>query len=214
MSDHADPSPGEEVDVSRRKFLVAATAVTGGVGVVLAATPFVKSWQPSERARALGAPYELDVSKLEPGQMTTVTWRKRPIYVVRRTPEMVAALPKNDGLLKDPSSAESKQPDYAKNEMRALKAEYLVLVATCTHLGCLPKQHFEPGDAALGADWPGGFFCPCHGSKFDLAGRVFNGSPASLNLEVPPYNFSDDKTLVVGVDSAGKGPAAAQQGAA
>jgi ubiquinol-cytochrome c reductase iron-sulfur subunit len=212
MSDHADPSPGE-VDVSRRKFLVAATAVTGGVGVVLAATPFVKSWQPSERARALGAPYELDVSKLEPGQMATVTWRKRPIYVVRRTPEMVAALSKNDGFLKDPSSAESNQPEYAKNEMRARKAEYLVLIATCTHLGCLPKQHFEPGDAALGADWPGGFFCPCHGSKFDLAGRVFNGSPASINLEVPPYTFSDDRTLVVGIDSAGNAPAA-QQGAA
>ena len=201
MSDHADEAPGE-VDVSRRKFLVAATAITGGVGVVLAATPFVASWKPSERARAMGAPYELDVSKLEPGQMTTVTWRKKPIYVVRRTPEMVANLGKNDGVLKDPASAESDQPEYAKNEARALKPEILVLIATCTHLGCLPKQHFEPGDAALGADWPGGFFCPCHGSKFDMAGRVMAGSPASLNLAIPPYSFPDDNTVLIGVDTA------------
>ena len=201
MSDHADEAPGE-VDVSRRKFLVAATAITGGVGAVLAATPFVASWKPSERARAMGAPYELDVSKLEVGQMTTVTWRKKPIYVVRRTPEMVANLGKNDGVLKDPASAESDQPEYAKNEARALKPEILVLIATCTHLGCLPKQHFEPGDAALGADWPGGFFCPCHGSKFDMAGRVMAGSPASLNLAIPPYSFPDDNTVLIGVDTA------------
>ena len=208
MSDHADEAPGE-VDVSRRKFLVAATAITGGVGAVLAATPFVASWKPSERARAMGAPYELDVSKLEVGQMTTVTWRKKPIYVVRRTPEMVANLGKNDGVLKDPASAESDQPEYAKNEARALKPEILVLIATCTHLGCLPKQHFEPGDAALGADWPGGFFCPCHGSKFDMAGRVMAGSPASLNLAIPPYSFPDDNTVLIGVDTA-----AAAKGAA
>jgi ubiquinol-cytochrome c reductase iron-sulfur subunit len=200
MTDQADALPGE-VDVSRRKFLVAATAATGGVGVVLAAVPFVASWKPSERARALGAPYELDVSKLEPGQMTTISWRKLPIYVVRRTPDMVAGLPKIDPILKDPGSAESAQPDYAKNPARALNAEFLVVIATCTHLGCLPKQHFTPGDASLGADWPGGFFCPCHGSKFDMAGRVFNGSPASLNLAIPPYSFRDEQTLVVGVDA-------------
>lgn len=208
MSDHADEAPGE-VDVGRRKFLVAATAITGGVGVVLAATPFVASWKPSERARAMGAPYELDVSKLEAGQMTTVTWRKLPIYVVRRTPEMVANLGKNDSVLKDPASAESAQPEYAKNEARALKPEILVVIATCTHLGCLPKQHFEPGDAAMGADWPGGFFCPCHGSKFDMSGRVMAGSPASLNLAIPPYSFPDDNTVLIGVDAA-----TAAQGAA
>ncbi len=208
MSDHADEAPGE-VDVSRRKFLVAATAITGGVGVVLAATPFVASWKPSERARAMGAPYELDVSKLEPGQMTTVTWRKKPIYVVRRTPEMVANLGKNDAVLKDPASAESEQPDYAKNVSRALKPEILVMIATCTHLGCLPKQHFEPGDAVMGADWPGGFFCPCHGSKFDMAGRVMNGSPASVNLVIPPYSFPDDNTVLIGVDTATAGQGAA-----
>jgi ubiquinol-cytochrome c reductase iron-sulfur subunit len=212
MTEYADAAPGE-VDVSRRKFLVAATAATGGVGFVLAATPFVKSWQPSERARAMGAPYELDVSKLEPGQMTTITWRKLPIYVVRRTPEMVAKLPSVDPVLKDPASAESDQPEYAKNAGRALNPEFLVVIATCTHLGCLPKQHFTPGDAALGADWPGGFFCPCHGSKFDMAGRVFKGAPASVNLVIPPYSFSDDKTLVVGVD-ANSAPATADQGAA
>ncbi len=200
MTDHADALP-VEIDVSRRKFLVAATAATGGVGVVLAAVPFVASWKPSERARALGAPYELDVSKLEPGQMVTVTWRKKPIYVVRRTPEMIAALPKVDAVLKDPASAESEQPEYAKNRVRALNPEFLVVIATCTHLGCLPKQHFTPGDPTLGADWPGGFFCPCHGSKFDMAGRVFNGSPASVNLAIPPYSFRDERTLVVGVDA-------------
>ena len=211
MTDHADAAPAE-VDVSRRKFLIAATAATGGVGVVLAATPFVKSWQPSERARALGAPYELDVSKLEPGQMTTISWRKLPIYVVRRTPEMVAKLPSVDSILKDPTSENSAQPEYTRNASRAVNPEYLVVIATCTHLGCLPKQHFVPGDAALGADWPGGFFCPCHGSKFDMAGRVFNGSPASLNLAIPPYSFKDEKTLLVGVDSDAAG--AADQGAA
>lgn len=200
MTDHADALPGE-VDLSRRKFLVAATAATGGVGVVLAAVPFVSSWKPSERARALGAPYELDVTKLEPGQMVTFTWRKRPIYVVRRTPEMLAALPKVDRLLKDPASAESEQPEYTKNPVRALNPEFLVVVATCTHLGCLPKQHFTPGDPTLGADWPGGFFCPCHGSKFDMAGRVFSGSPASVNLVIPPYSFRDERTLVVGIDA-------------
>lgn len=193
--------PQEEVDVSRRKFLTAATAATGAVGAVFAATPFVLSWKPSERARALGLPTEIDISKLEVGQMVTSMWRKQPIYVVRRTPEMVAALPKADSQLKDPKSESSEQPAYARNEQRSIKPEFLVLYATCTHLGCLPKQHFVPGEAALGADWPGGFFCPCHGSKFDLAGRVFAGSPASVNLRVPPHSYVDDLTLLIGVDA-------------
>jgi ubiquinol-cytochrome c reductase iron-sulfur subunit len=190
----------QEVDQSRRRFLTAATVATGAVGAAFAITPFIKSWNPSERARALGAPTEVDVSKIEPGQMVVTSWRKQAIYVVHRTPEMVAALPQNDARLKDPASADSEQPDYAKNEMRSAKADYLVLIGICTHLGCLPKQHFERGDAALGADWPGGFFCPCHGSKFDLAGRVFEGSPASVNLRVPPYEYRGD-TLVIGVDA-------------
>lgn len=189
-------------DTSRRKFLLGATVALGAVGAAFVATPFVASWKPSERARALGAPAELDLSKIEAGQMTTVTWRKQPIYVVRRTPEMVESLPKNDPRLKDPKSESSDQPDYAKNEMRSRRKDVLVLIGTCTHLGCLPKSRFEPGIPELGADWPGGFFCPCHGSRFDLAGRVFDGSPASVNLRIPPYDFSNDQTLVIGLDNA------------
>ncbi len=203
----------DEVDVSRRKFLTGATAATGGVGAVLALVPFVESWSPSERARAAGAPARLDLTKIEPGQMTSVTWRKQQIYVVRRTPEILALLPKHDGKLKDPASADSDQPDYAKNTVRAVRPDILVLIGTCTHLGCLPKQRFTPGQAELGADWPGGFFCPCHGSRFDLAGRVFKGSPASLNLRIPPYSFEGD-TLIVGVDPAVGPAAAAAKGAA
>jgi ubiquinol-cytochrome c reductase iron-sulfur subunit len=181
----------------------------GAVGAAFTLVPFIASWKPSERVRALGAPAELDVSKLEPGQMTTVTWRKQPIYVVRRTPEMIASLPKAEPQLKDPNSESSEQPEYAMNEYRARNPEFLVLVGTCTHLGCLPKSRFQAGGSAeLGADWPGGFFCPCHGSKFDMAGRVFQGSPASVNLRVPSYDFADQNTLVVGVDSA-KAPAGA-----
>ncbi len=197
----SEVQPQQEVDVNRRKFLTAATTATGAVGVAFAALPFIASWRPSERARALGEPTEIDVSKLEEGQMVIASWRRQPIYIVRRSQSAVAALPQVDSQLKDPASSESTQPDYARNEQRSIKPEILVVIATCTHLGCLPKQHFVPGDAALGADWPGGFFCPCHGSKFDLAGRVFAGSPASLNLAIPPHRFVDDQTLVVGVDA-------------
>jgi ubiquinol-cytochrome c reductase iron-sulfur subunit len=192
----------EEIDLSRRKFLTAATVGTGAVGAVFIAVPFISSWAPSERARALGLPTELDVSKLEPGQMTETTWRKQRIYVVRRTPEMVQALAKVDGELKDPKSEDSEQPEYAKNEMRARNPDFLVLIGNCTHLGCLPKARFQAGLPELGADWPGGFFCPCHGSRFDLAGRVFEGSPASVNLKVPPYDFLNETTLVIGLDNA------------
>lgn len=193
----------QEVDQSRRRFLTAATVATGAVGAAFAITPFIKSWNPSERARALGAPTEVDVSKIEPGQMVVTSWRKQAIYVVHRTPEMVAALPQNDARLKDPASADSEQPDYAKNEMRSAKADYLVLIGICTHLGCLPASYFEAQDTAdglLGADWPGGFFCPCHGSKFDLSGRVYRGVPAPTNLEIPPYTFADSGHIVIGLD--------------
>ena len=193
----------EAVDLSRRKFLTNATIATGAVGAVFVAVPFVESWTPSERARALGAPTELDITKIDPGQMTIVTWRRQPIYVVRRTPEMVGHLQGHDGDLKDPTSQDSKQPDYAKNVLRARKAEYLVLIGTCTHLGCLPKQRFEAASAEMGPTWPGGYFCPCHGSRFDLAGRVFKGSPASVNLVVPPYEYPNEKTLRVGADEKG-----------
>jgi len=201
IADHPDP----EIDESRRKFLTVATGATAAVGAVLAAVPFVESWTPSERARALGAPVEVDLSKLAVGQMITPTWRRQVIYIVRRNKAMVDALPKNDPNLKDAKSDNSIQPAYARNEMRSRRADVLVLIGICTHLGCLPKQFFDAGDAVLGADWPGGFRCPCHGSRFDLAGRVFNGSPASTNLVIPPYSFNGDNTLMIGLDDAAKG---------
>ena len=197
----------DEADISRRKFLTAATAATAAVGGAFTLVPFISSWRPSERARALGAPLEIDISKLEPGQMITQSWRKQPVYVVRRTPEAVAGLAKVGPSLKDPQSDASSQPAYAKNEGRSIKPDFLVLYAACTHLGCLPKQYFAQGDPTLGADWPGGFFCPCHGSRFDLAGRVFNGSPASLNLAVPPHKFESDTLLVIGLDANAEGVA-------
>jgi ubiquinol-cytochrome c reductase iron-sulfur subunit len=200
MADHAVVAD-DEVDLSRRKFLTRATIATGAVGAVFAAVPFIESWSPSERARAQGVPTELDLSKLEPGQMTTTIWRKSPIYVVRRTPDMVARIAGHDGLLKDPKSDKSDQPPYARNPLRSRSAEFLVLIATCTHLGCLPKQRFGAGE--LYPSWPGGFFCPCHGSRFDLAGRVFDGSPASTNLMVPPYSYPNARTLLIGADEKG-----------
>lgn len=200
MADHAVVAD-DEVDLSRRKFLTRATIATGAVGAVFAAVPFIESWSPSERARAQGAPTTLDLAKLEAGQMTTAVWRRSPIYVVRRTPEMVARISGHDELLKDPKSEQPQQPKYAENPLRSRTAEFLVLIGTCTHLGCLPKQRFSAGD--LYPSWPGGFFCPCHGSRFDLAGRVFEGSPASLNLKVPPYSFPNPTLLVIGQDEKG-----------
>jgi ubiquinol-cytochrome c reductase iron-sulfur subunit len=205
MSDHS--APAAEVDQDRRGFLTFATVATGAVGAAFAAVPFIASWSPSERARAAGAPVEVDVSKIEPGQMLTTVYRKKAMYIVHRTPEMLAALAGHDGNLKDPESKSSEQPEYAKNASRAAKEQYMVLEGTCTHLGCLPKTRFAKALPELGADWPGGFFCPCHGSRFDLAGRVFNGSPAGQNLRVPVYSFVTDNTLVIGVDAANKGVA-------
>lgn len=205
MSDAGVIADDGGVDLSRRKFLTVATSATAAVGAVVTVIPFIDSWKPSERAKALGVPYEFDLSKLQPGQLVTVVWRKQPIYIVSRPPAIVEKLAAHDAGLKDPKSAESEQPEYAKNEMRSRRADLLVLIGTCTHLGCLPKQRFEPGDAQLGADWPGGFFCPCHGSRFDLAGRVFAGSPASVNLRIPPYSIDGNK-LVIGQDG-GEGAA-------
>ena len=201
MADHAGVAGGDAVDLDRRKFLTRATMATGAVGAVFAAVPFIESWSPSERARAAGAPTEVDISKLDPGMMTTAVWRRSPIYIVRRTPDMVARIAGHDTDLKDPASASSDQPAYAKNTLRSRSAEYLVLVGTCTHLGCLPKQRFAAGE--LYPSWPGGFFCPCHGSRFDLAGRVFSGSPASINLRVPPYSYPKEHLLVIGADEKG-----------
>ena len=200
MTDGAATIGGTEVDLGRRKFLTVVTAATAAVGAVFAVTPFIASWEPSERARAMGAPVTVDLSKLEVGQMVTYVWRRQPIYIFKRAPGVVSSLPAHDSRLKDPKSLESEQPAYAKNEHRSRRDDIAVLVATCTHLGCLPKQRFEPGDALLGTDWPGGFLCPCHCSRFDMAGRVFNGSPASTNLRVPPYSFPDDNTLLIGED--------------
>jgi len=191
----------DEVDLSRRKFLTRATIATGAVGAGLAAVPFIASWNPSERARAQGAPTELDLSKIEPGQMTVTVWRKTPVYVVHRTPDMVKRIAGHENELKDPHSEDSEQPPYARNDVRARSPEFLVLIGVCTHLGCLPKQRFGAGE--LYPSWPGGFHCPCHGSRFDLAGRVFDGSPASTNLRVPPYSYPNPRTLVIGADEKG-----------
>ncbi|MGH8178616.1 MAG: ubiquinol-cytochrome c reductase iron-sulfur subunit [Steroidobacter sp.] len=196
-------SAEEQIDGGRRHFLLIATTVTGIAGAGLTAVPFLASWKPSARAQALGAPVEQDISKLEPGAILKVNWRGQAIFIVRRTPEMLKSLdtPEVTAQLRDPDSEESEQPRYAKNDARALNPEYLVLVGVCTHLGCAPLSRFNPADAELGADWPGGFYCPCHGSKFDLSGRVFKDVPAPLNLKVPPYRFMTDAILQIGVDA-------------
>jgi ubiquinol-cytochrome c reductase iron-sulfur subunit len=191
------------VDPGRRRFLTLTTTVVGGAGAVAAAWPFLASLRPSERAKALGAPVTIDISKLESGQRVIVAWRGKPVWVVRRTPEMLESLPKVDAELRDPNSDEPQQPDYAKNEARSIKPDVLVMVGSCTHLGCSPT--FRPDHPAPEVDpnWQGGFYCPCHGSKFDLAGRVYKGVPAPLNLLVPPHHFEGDNTVVVGVDPVG-----------
>ncbi|HSJ49589.1 MAG TPA: ubiquinol-cytochrome c reductase iron-sulfur subunit [Gammaproteobacteria bacterium] len=187
-------------DPSRRRFLTAATTVVGAVGAAFVAVPFVTSMLPSDKAKAAGAPVEADISKLEPGQMIRVQWRGKPVWVVSRTPAMVEALPGLDDRLRDPDSSESEQPAYASNALRSIKPEYLVLVGICTHLGCSPSFRPEVAPADLGPDWKGGFFCPCHGSTFDLAGRVYRGVPAPTNLVVPPHRYISDTVILVGED--------------
>ena len=189
---------GNEVNPSRRRFLTAATTVIGGVGVGFALVPFISSMEPSAKARAAGAPVRADISKVELGQMIRVKWRGKPVWVVNRTQEMLDILPTLDGELRDPESMESEQPDYAKNEYRSIKPEYLVLIGICTHLGCSPTFRPDIAPADLGKDWKGGFFCPCHGSRFDLAGRVYNGVPAPLNLAVPPYRYLSATEILIG----------------
>jgi ubiquinol-cytochrome c reductase iron-sulfur subunit len=197
-------SKAEQIDEGRRHFLLVATTVTGIAGAAMTAVPFLASWKPSARAQALGAPVEADVGKLEPGAIVKVNWRGQAIYIVHRTPEMVATLnsPAVVDSLRDPNSDEvEQQPAYAKNANRSLKPEYLVLVGVCTHLGCAPLDRFTPNDPELGASWPGGFYCPCHGSKFDLAGRVFKDVPAPSNLRIPPYRFVTDNMIQIGTDA-------------
>ncbi len=192
----------EDSGLSRRRFLTVATSITGAVGVVATAVPFLASWQPSARARALGAPVEVDLSKLEAGSMMRVIWRGKPVSILRRSPEMLERLANEKNELRDPNSEVSdQQPAYAANATRSVKPEFLVIISNCTHLGCVPVNRFEVAPADLGSDWVGGFFCPCHGSKFDLAGRVFAGVPAPTNLVVPPHSFVGDETLLIGVDT-------------
>ena len=199
----------EGVDRDKRRFLTRLTTGVGAVGVAFAATPFVLSMTPSARAKAAGAPVEVDISKLEPGQMLTVEWRGKPVWIVRRTKDMLSTLPALDKELADPGSKNvEQQPNYATNENRSIKPELLVVVGICTHLGCSPSQKFQVGPASgLGDDWTGGFFCPCHGSKFDLAGRVFKNVPAPSNLPVPPHMFLSDTRILIGEDKNQKGAA-------
>jgi len=186
----------------RRRFLLIATSVLGISGVGFAAMPFIESMLPSARARALGAPVEVDISKIEPGQQLTVKWRSQPVWVVHRTAAMLARLKDNAPLLVDPDSrVETQQPPYARNLYRSIRPDIFVVIGICTHLGCVPLQRFAVGEASgLGQNWPGGYFCPCHGSKFDLAGRVFKNVPAPTNLVVPPYHYATDTRIVIGVD--------------
>ncbi|ASK18280.1 MAG: ubiquinol-cytochrome c reductase iron-sulfur subunit [Vreelandella alkaliphila] len=190
------------VNKGRRRFLVGATSVVGAVGAVGVAVPFVASWQPSARARAAGAPVQADISKLEPGQRMTVEWRGRPIWIINRTPEMIERTEAlGSDSLADPDSEVPQQPAYIQGGLRSIKPEIGVLIGICTHLGCSPLFRPEPNAEGVGVEnWPGGFFCPCHGSRFDLAGRVFNNVPAPINLEVPPYRFESDDIIVVGED--------------
>jgi ubiquinol-cytochrome c reductase iron-sulfur subunit len=196
---------GEVVNESRRKFLLGATSVVGGAGVVGAAVPFVASWQPSAKAKAAGAPVKVNISKLEVGARMVVEWRGKPVYIVRRTAETLAAISEiGDDILRDADSQEASQPDYIDGSARTLagREEYLILVGLCTHLGCAPLFRPDVGAADLGGDsWMGGFFCPCHGSKFDLSGRVFAGVPAPKNLEVPPHMYESDNVVIIGVDA-------------
>ncbi|MEO6148460.1 MAG: ubiquinol-cytochrome c reductase iron-sulfur subunit [Sulfuriferula sp.] len=193
----------QQVDRSKRRFLIAATTAVGGVAGVAVMVPFVMSMLPSERAKAAGAPVDVDISKLESGMLLAVAWQGKPVWVVNRTKEMLARLPKNDSFLLDPKSEQPQQPVYCKNEWRSIKPELLVVVGICTHLGCSPTFRKEVGAADLGADWPGGWLCPCHGSKYDLAARVFKDVPAPLNMDIPPYKFVNDNLILVGDDSKG-----------
>jgi ubiquinol-cytochrome c reductase iron-sulfur subunit len=197
-SAHNDNQPENN---NRRRFLTVATSVVGGVGVVGAAVPFIASWNPSAKAKAAGADIEVDISGIEPGQLVRVMWRSKPVWIVRRTPEILEELGGHEDQLKDPNSEAEQQPTFAQNRFRSMKEEYLILVGICTHLGCSP-QHLKDGAFEEYVEGvPDGFFCPCHGSKFDMAGRVFENVPAPLNLVVPPYQFVDDTTVIIGSEA-------------
>jgi ubiquinol-cytochrome c reductase iron-sulfur subunit len=192
----------KKIDNTRRNLIVATTAVAGvaGTGVAI---PFAWSWWPSERAKAAGGPVEADISALAPGELQVVEWRGKPVWIMRRTKEMLEGVRKSDDKVTDPKSEVAAQPDYAKNENRSIKPEFLVLVGICSHLGCSPQQKSSDEKGEMGADWAGGFLCACHGSKFDLAGRVYKGAPAPINLEVPPHTYLSDTRLLIGEDKKG-----------
>ena len=194
----------EKVD-KRRRNLVVATSVVGGAAGVGVAVPFVASMWPSERARAAGAPVDVDLARIAPGELSVVEWRGKPVWILKRTKEMLESLKTVEPRLSDPQSKASEQPKYAENEYRSKNPEVLVLVGVCTHLGCSPQLKSAEARAEMGADWPGGFYCPCHGSKFDYAGRVFRGAPAPTNLRVPPYTFTTETAMVIGEDEKTKG---------
>ena len=200
VHDAAREAGDASVDKRKRRFLIGATTVVGGVGVVAAVVPLGMSFWPSERAKAAGAPVEVDISKVEPGQKINIEWRGKVVWVINRTPTMLANLPKLDSQLADPNSNDSIQPANAKNEYRSIKPEIFVAVGICTHLGCSPTYRPDIAPADLGPAWLGGFFCPCHQSKFDLAARVYKGVPAPTNLTIPPYKFLTDTRLLVGSD--------------
>jgi ubiquinol-cytochrome c reductase iron-sulfur subunit len=189
-----------DINEGRRCFLVTATALVGAAGAVGAAIPFVGSWQPSARAKAAGAPVKVNVSKIEPGQQMVAEWRGQPVFICRRTAQTLATLDTMADRLADPESKNSDQPDYVDPKLRAIKPELLIVVGICTHLGCSPTFRPEVAAADLGADWLGGYFCPCHGSHYDLAGRVYKAQPAPLNLPVPPHSYESDDIVVLGVD--------------
>lgn len=190
MSHDAEPS----IDEQRRRFLTTSACALGGIGALCALTPFISSWMPSAKAQAAGAPVQVDLSQMKPGQQLTVEWRGKPVWIIRRTAEMLAQLNAHNASLRDPDSRVDQQPVYTRNAFRSIKPEYLVLVGLCTHLGCSPK--YKPQE-----DNPG-FYCPCHGSRFDLSGRVFQSMPAPINMQVPPYRYINDHTILIGEDSA------------
>lgn len=196
-----DESSGPDaLDLERRHVLVAATSVVGGIGIAAVAVPFALSWLPSEKAKAAGAPVEADIGALEPGELHTVEWRGKPVWILRRSETMLKTLGTDDRRLSDPKSEVPQQPAYCTNATRSIKPEYLVSVGLCTHLGCVPTFRPDVAPADLGAEWSGGFYCPCHGSKFDLAGRVFSGVPAPTNLVIPEHAYLSESRLVIGVD--------------
>jgi ubiquinol-cytochrome c reductase iron-sulfur subunit len=196
----------DEIKVDKkRRNLVVATSVVGGAAGLAAAAPFVASMWPSERAKAAGAPVEADISGLAPGEMAVIEWRGKPVWIIRRTKEMIESLKAVAPRLTDPGSQDSEQPKYAENEHRSAKPDVMVMEGVCTHLGCSPQLKSAEAKAEMGADWAGGFYCPCHGSKFDYAGRVFRGAPAPTNLKVPPYTFLSDNMVLIGEDQEKKG---------